>query len=80
MQKIDRRGVSPEDDGDYAKLRELPMVARATNDHSDDNTSEDTKVRNNIRVSWSKQPRVPFACTKTLYRVLNGSVCIRRLR
>lgn len=45
MDKINRRGVSPEDDGDYAKLRELPMVARATNDHSDDNTSEDTKVR-----------------------------------
>lgn len=44
MQKVDRRGVSPEDDGDYAKLRELPMVARAVNDHSDDNTSEDTKV------------------------------------
>lgn len=47
MDKMDRRGISPEDDGDYAKLRELPMVARATNDHSDDNTSEDTKVRTN---------------------------------
>jgi hypothetical protein len=44
MQKVDRRGVSPEDDGDYAKLRELPMVTRAANDHSDDNTSEDTKA------------------------------------
>lgn len=48
MQKVDRRGVSPEDDGDYAKLRELPMVTRATTDHSDDNTSEDTKVRTSI--------------------------------
>lgn len=45
LQKTDRRGVSPEDDGDYAKLRELPMVTRAAGtDHSDDNTSEDTKV------------------------------------
>jgi len=51
MDKIDRRGVSPEDDGDYAKLRELPMIARATNDHSDDNTSEDTKVGTN-KNSW----------------------------
>ncbi|XP_026805779.1 protein tincar isoform X1 [Rhopalosiphum maidis] len=49
MDKIDRRGVSPEDDGDYAKLRELPMVARATNDHSDDNTSEDTKLLDTVR-------------------------------
>lgn len=47
MQKVDRRGVSPEDDGDYAKLRELPMVTRAVNEHSDDNTSEDTKVKTN---------------------------------
>lgn len=47
MVKVDRREVSPEDDGDYAKLRELPMVTRAVaNDHcSDDNTSEDTKVK-----------------------------------
>ncbi|KAL4090520.1 hypothetical protein QTP88_025338 [Uroleucon formosanum] len=49
MHKIDRRGVSPEDDGDYAKLRELPIVARATNDHSDDNTSEDTKLLDTVR-------------------------------
>ncbi|KAE9539445.1 hypothetical protein AGLY_004697 [Aphis glycines] len=49
MDKINRRGVSPEDDGDYAKLRELPMVARATNDHSDDNTSEDTKLLDTVR-------------------------------
>ncbi|XP_025190609.1 protein tincar isoform X2 [Melanaphis sacchari] len=49
MNKVDRRGVSPEDDGDYAKLRELPMVARATNDHSDDNTSEDTKLLDTVR-------------------------------
>ncbi|XP_025419160.1 protein tincar [Sipha flava] len=49
MQKVDRRGVSPEDDGDYAKLRELPMVTRAANDHSDDNTSEDTKLLETVR-------------------------------
>lgn len=60
MQKVDRRGVSPEDDGDYAKLRELPMVTRAANDHSDDNTSEDTKASaikfsrnfNSVKCEW----------------------------
>lgn len=72
MDKINRRGVSPEDDGDYAKLRELPMVARATNDHSDDNTSEDTKVRTVlVRNRNMKAHCVPFACTKMLYRVSN---------
>lgn len=72
MDKINRRGVSPEDDGDYAKLRELPMVARATNDHSDDNTSEDTKVRTVLVRNPNIKPHcVPFACTKILYRVSN---------
>ncbi|VVC34177.1 Hypothetical protein CINCED_3A012023 [Cinara cedri] len=51
MKKVDRRDVSPEDDGDYAKLREFPIVTRAVaNDHcSDDNTSEDTKLLETVR-------------------------------
>ncbi|XP_050424886.1 uncharacterized protein LOC126835998 [Adelges cooleyi] len=50
LEKVPRRGVSPEDDGDYAKLRELPMIPRpSVNDHSDDNTSEDTKLLETVR-------------------------------
>ena len=35
-----RREGCPEDDGDYATLRELPLVTA----HDDDNTSEENKV------------------------------------